>query len=451
MPMAASTVVVGGGLSGLAAAYRLQEAGHDVVVLERAPIAGGCARSEHRAGYLVDTGCDLINGTFARYLALVRELGLGDRLVRSSQIVDIVRDGRPVTVDRSRPWSLVRNPIVSLAGKLALARGYVRLRAKISALDPYALTAHAGADYGTAHDLCLRYFNEEVTEYLVDPVLRAFAGTGTRNASGLSVLAALAVGTKDAYAIEGGMAAVPGALAQRLDVRCCADVCSIDDEISGVTVSYHDGDGRSAQLRADTCVLAVSYHDALAIWPALGEAAGEFGQQLKDVPLMSISLGYEAPSPTDAYAVLVPTSESDEVLLVMMQQNKAPDRAPAGRTLVTIFTEALATTRLMGRSDEQLIGWASGFIESRYPQLRGHRDQAIVTRWPHTGYWPFPGYWKGIAGVRERLPKQRVHITSSLFGSGGIERAVLGGERAAGRVLRAKTGHRVSAIGRSAP
>jgi protoporphyrinogen oxidase len=151
---------------------------------------------------------------------------------------------------------------------------------------------------------------------------------------------------------------------------------------------------------------------------------------------MSISLGYAAPSPTPAYSVLVPSNESDEALLVMMQQNKAPDRAPKGKTLVTVFTEAAVTAAMMQRSDSELVDWAAAFIESYYPSLRGHRDLGGVARWPHTGYWPSPGYWKGISDMRARLPKRGVHVTSTLFGSGGIERAVLGGERAASRVLR---------------
>ena len=433
--MSSRAVVVGAGLSGLAAAYRLQQAGLEVTVLERADRAGGLAQTEYRGGYLIDTGPDLINTSFVRYLGLAREVGLGDKIVRCSQVVDVLRGGRAVTVDRRQPLSLVANPVLSLRGKLALARGYLRLRRQIRGLDPYALTGHTAADHGTAHDLCLRYFNDEVTDQLVDPILRAFAGTGTRNASGLSVLAAFAVGTKKMVAVEGGMARLPEALARRLDVRCGAQVLSVDDGDGGVTVRYRS-DGGTAELNADTCVLAVPYHEAVPIWPALGEAGGEFGRSLKDVPLMSISLGYSAPSPTPAYAVLVPSSESEEALLAMMQQNKAPDRAPLGKTLVTVFTEAGVTARMMQRSDIELVEWAAEFIESYYPSLRGHRELGTVARWPHTGYWPSPGYWKEISDMRARLPKRGVHVTSTLFGSGGMERAVLGGERAAGRFLR---------------
>jgi protoporphyrinogen oxidase len=257
------------------------------------------------------------------------------------------------------------------------------------------------------------------------------------------VLAAFAVGTKKTFAIEGGMAALPEAIAQRLDVRCDAEVISVDDDGDGVTIRYRRH-GQTNVVGADVCVLAIPYHEAVAVWPALGEAGGEFSRTLKDVPLMSMSLGYESPSPTPAYAVLVPSSESTEALLVMMQQNKAPDRAPAGKTLVTIFTEAQITAKMMQRSDSELVNWAAEFIESYYPSLRGHREAGTVARWPHTGYWPAPGYWKGIADMRQRLPKQNVHATSTLFGSGGIERAVLGGERAASRVLKGQSSSRGS-------
>jgi protoporphyrinogen oxidase len=313
------------------------------------------------------------------------------------------------------------------------------LRRKIAGIDPYALTSQQSLDEGTAHDLCRRYFDDEVTEWVIDPVLRAFAGTGTRHASGLSVLGALAVGTKEMVAVIGGMAALPRALAERLDVRCGASVVAIDDRPGGVAVTYRDGEGQR-ELQADACILAVSYHDALVMWPPLAAVAPELARRLQSVPLLSISLGYAAPSPTRAYSVLVPSRESAEALLIMMQQNKAADRAGPGRTLVTVFTEALAAARFLERSDEEVAGWAAELLESYYPALAGRRELELVTRWPRTGYWPFPGYWQAIATIRRDLPEGNVHPTSTLFGSGGVERAVLGGERAASRLVQALPG-----------
>src|SRR6516165_10280934 len=132
--MSSSAVVVGAGLSGLAAAYRLQRAGLEVIVRERADRPGGLAQTAYRDGYLIDTGADLINASFVRYLGLAREVGLGDKIVASSQVVDVLRDGRAVTIDRSRPLSLVASPVLSPRSKLALTRGYLRLRSQIRGL-----------------------------------------------------------------------------------------------------------------------------------------------------------------------------------------------------------------------------------------------------------------------------------------------------------------------------
>src|SRR4051794_37270560 len=108
-----SAVVVGAGLSGLAAAYRLQQAGFAVTVLEREEGPGGRAQTENHDGYLVDTGPDALTEGYTHYLALLHELGLGDRVAPSSPVAGLVRDGRLVDIDPTRPHTLVRNPMLS--------------------------------------------------------------------------------------------------------------------------------------------------------------------------------------------------------------------------------------------------------------------------------------------------------------------------------------------------
>lgn len=421
-------------ISGLGSAHRLSEAGADVVVLERSGEVGGLARTEQMGHYLVDIGANLINGSFTHYLGLAREVGVEKAIVSSSPAADILREGRAITVDRKRPLSPPRSPILSARGKASAAAGLARPYPTMRRIDPYAFTATAD-DYGTAREFCARYFDEEVTEWLIDPIVRAFAGTGIDGPSGLLVLSALAVGTKLAFGITGGMSALPDALARSVELRCGVEVTRVDETDDGVHVAFRGSSGSGA-MDADLCVLAVTYHDARSMWPGLENVAGDFGVKLRDVPLMNISLGYEVASPTSSYAVLVPRRESSDALLVMMEQNEVPDRAPAGHTLVSLFTEAGATTRLMNRTDDDLMDWAAEFVESYYPTLRGRRDMSSVHRWPRTGYLPFPSYWQGIKEVCAGLPAGHVHTTSALFGSGGVERAVLGGERTARRIAR---------------
>ncbi len=80
-------VIVGGGISGLALAYRLQQRLPDaaVVVLEREPRLGGKVGTLQRDGFRVEAGPNGFLDTNPAMLDLCRELGLGDRLIAVSE------------------------------------------------------------------------------------------------------------------------------------------------------------------------------------------------------------------------------------------------------------------------------------------------------------------------------------------------------------------------------
>src|SRR5271155_5279588 len=122
-----SVVVVGAGLSGLAAAYRLQRAGATVTVLESASGPGGRVQTERHGDYIVDTGPDALTAGYTSYLGLVQDLGLGDRLVDTSAVIGLVRDGRLIDLDPAKLLRLPFTPALSMLGKLRLAVGFVRL------------------------------------------------------------------------------------------------------------------------------------------------------------------------------------------------------------------------------------------------------------------------------------------------------------------------------------
>ena len=72
--------VVGGGVSGLAAAYELRKRKRSVVVFERDDRAGGIIRTDRVGGFIIDAGPDALLVQKPAAVALCNELGLGDRL-----------------------------------------------------------------------------------------------------------------------------------------------------------------------------------------------------------------------------------------------------------------------------------------------------------------------------------------------------------------------------------
>jgi hydroxysqualene dehydroxylase len=118
-------VVIGSGMAGLAAAIRLQEQRHDVVLLERRGVLGGRATSARDAttGDVVDNGMHVLLGAYDATFDLVRRAGAADLLLRQDALsIDYV-DARGRT----------RLACPALIAPLHLAVGLARLRLPASA------------------------------------------------------------------------------------------------------------------------------------------------------------------------------------------------------------------------------------------------------------------------------------------------------------------------------
>ena len=84
--------IVGAGISGMTAGYRLQQAGWDAEVFEATGTPGGRVQTVRHGGYASDTGASVFGSTYDSYISLARELGLEFR--PSALYVGIRRDGR---------------------------------------------------------------------------------------------------------------------------------------------------------------------------------------------------------------------------------------------------------------------------------------------------------------------------------------------------------------------
>ncbi|HXY38411.1 MAG TPA: FAD-dependent oxidoreductase, partial [Vicinamibacteria bacterium] len=91
-----TVAVIGGGISGLAAAFTLHKRGVPYVLVEAGTSLGGVIRTETRDGFLLEGGPDSILAQKPEGLALCREIGLGERLVPTNpddRSVYILRGG----------------------------------------------------------------------------------------------------------------------------------------------------------------------------------------------------------------------------------------------------------------------------------------------------------------------------------------------------------------------
>lgn len=146
-------------------------------------------------------------------------------------------------------------------------------------------------------------------------------------------------------------------------------------------------------------------------------------------------LAYAATTRTSAFLVQTPVPEEPEMMGIFLDQNKHPDRTPAGHSLISVYTDSPAATAWMGRPDEELIAWGREKTETILPELRGHLMFSELSRWPKMAHANRPGFYRDAATARARLRPGPVVAAGDWFSKTSQETAVAGGERAAQALL----------------
>jgi protoporphyrinogen oxidase len=166
--------IVGGGLAGLAAAHRLQEAGRDVRVFEAAEASGGLAATYETAGDPVEAYYHHLSKSEETIVELADELGIGDRIEWRIGKNAYYVDGVAHPLDT--PWEIAAYPYLSTYDKLRLAALTLEIdvRGGVPRRDTYD-------DIEAFEDVPIREFLLEHTtrgvyEYFFEPLLDAKFG-----------------------------------------------------------------------------------------------------------------------------------------------------------------------------------------------------------------------------------------------------------------------------------
>jgi len=430
-------VVVGAGLSGLAAAYRLQQAGVDVEVLEASGYPGGRCGVLRTHGFLVDLCPEISAASYHRFFALAKAAGLEADIVGCSPVVSSLRNGRMIDIDTRNPLSLMFTPLLSWKAKFQLAIGLIRNFKLIRKANAFKLGDLAALDDPgiSAEDFAVQAFGREAADYLIDPLMRTLGGSEMGKVSQLTALGGVNSWASSMLTILGGLYRVPERIAARLRVRYKARVTRVVEQGAGVDISYADSDGTVQTLRADHCIVSAQYDDAERIFPGLAKYAGDFGRQLKFCRLIDLKLGYSAATRSKAYVAQAATIESPDLMMFALVHNKAPDRTPPDHSLFTIYTDDAVWDRFAAMSDHAIIDWGRERMERWYPELKGHFVFGHVAREPRTAYFASPGFYRRTSKLFANLEPSRVQLAGDLFGAGSMEAAVVWGEKAADRVL----------------
>ena len=475
-------IVVGGGISGLAAAHRLHELAPalQVTLLEAADKLGGVLQTERVGPYLIERASDSFITNIPWALDLCRRIGLEDQLIgtdESRRKALVVCRGKlqPIPdgfllLQPKRCWPVMASPILSWRGKLRLAcEPWIRRRADLA---DESLAAFVRRRLGReAFDRLVQPLVGGI--YTADPEQLSMAATMGRfqeleRRHGSLIRAAWREksppheradsGARYSMFVapRAGLSSLVSTLAARLPAGSIRLQASAQSIIGGATGDWQVKLASGEELTADAVILATPAPVAakcLASNTAITTAASpvtrppnddiqqELARELAAIPYAGASVIILAArrdqiqTPLTSFGFVVPTIERRRILAGSFASLKFAGRAPDDEVLIRVFVGGALQPELMSLADEQLLALAREEL-GELIGLKGEPTLAQVHRWRGA----MPQYHVGhvdrvrrIESLASRLPG--LELAGNAYHGVGIPQCVHSGELAAERII----------------
>jgi len=476
----ARIAVIGGGISGLAAAYTLAQARANGAPIEEFLIEGhdrfgGVIQTERIEGFVIEAGPDSFLAEKPAAAALARELGLGDSLLGSNdreRRTYILHRGRLVPLPDglmllvpTRLWPMATTPLLPLRSKLAIAAEWFTPPRARTESDDESVASFVG-----------RHFGEAMVENIVEPLLAGVYGGDCRKLSIRYVLprfwemeqehgslsratlrarrarlmkthaAAGADHSQETAALplfmtlKGGLDEIVRALTAQLEsfrIHRRTRVAAIEPP-AGPTGRYKIHCDNGVRHDADGVVLAIPAHECARLLAPISPAAKPLGR-IPYSSSMTVSLAYGGGAREllpPGFGFLSPRKENRRLLACTFVHGKFNFRVPEGKALLRCFLGGSGDPEVLKLSDSEVVALVRRELKAILnfdPQPLFYR----VHRWPASMAQYEVGHGERLAAIESELAKQPgLFLAGNAYSGIGISDCIRTGRRAAESALR---------------
>lgn len=476
--------VIGGGITGLAAAHRLVSVCPDVKVtlIESTRRLGGIIRTEEADEFLMELGPDSFITNKPAALQLCREVGFLNQLISTDARFRrslVLRKGKPLPVPEgfmlmapAKPWTILTTPVLSVPGRLRLlAEAFLRRKPDVS-------------DESLA-SFVRRRFGQETFERLVQPLV---GGIYTADPEKLSLRATmprfldmeaqhgsviratlLQQGGSENDKSTSGSGARYGMFVTA--ARGLSDLIHAIEKtlLESGRVTFHTGtsvvriarhDSRPSRWQIvtrtvpDEALLCTAEYDAVIATLPTHRVAGILPDEsfrtlttaLNEIPYASSAIvvsGHRLKDfehPMDAFGMVVPAIENRRILAVSFSSRKFLHRAPDQHILLRTFVGGAMQPHLLAQDDDAIVS----MVHEELRQIFGMSKEPLfseVMRYNHA----MPQYHVGHLDLVSRIDAEAarfpgLHLAGNAYHGVGIPDSIASGREAADRCLSVPVG-----------
>ena len=486
-------VIIGGGITGLAAAHRVIERSRemgqqvDLTILEAGPRVGGIVQTHERDGFLLESGPDSFISEKPAGVKLAKRLGLESHLIETNEDYRrsfVVRQGRLLPVPQgfhllapSRLWPFLRSDIFSWPGKARMALDLVLPRRNVNggAVGDSNYKVNADADESLAQFVRRRLGKEALERmaqpmvggiYTADPERLSLRATMPRflemEREHRSLIRALRKQGSSPTVRKGSVFADPtsGAryslflsfdrgmqmLTDKLEERISSESSIRTNTTAESLTLERDGSfgdepkkwklktDQNETLTADAVCLAVpAYVSARLLNTIDAELASEL-DRISYASSATINLAYkrdDIPHPLDGFGFVVPFIEKRTVMACTFSSVKFAGRAPQDHVLLRAFVGGALQPELFDLDRDELLSR----VRADLRDLLGiQRDPlfAEVSKWERSMPQYHVGHLELVERIGERLASlPGLALAGNAYTGPGIPDCIRSGESAA--------------------
>jgi oxygen-dependent protoporphyrinogen oxidase len=256
-----SVTVIGAGIAGLTAAYRLKQNGFSVKVLEALPSSGGRMTQLEEQGLKYNSGARLCYSFYSEIQKLIADLGIQNSIVKHGKMnIRCQTDLEQYSLPLNPNLDLLTNPVLSWSEKLALIRLLPDLIGARRRINPGWMMTAENFDEQTLEEYILEKVGPVFLEKFIEPVFR-----GTRSWNPEKISTAFFLSTAPfmmpgsfTFGFKNGIGQLTAELAKHLDIDYLAEVEIVerDSENNNCIIRY-TVDGKPTELMPNIVVCAV--------------------------------------------------------------------------------------------------------------------------------------------------------------------------------------------------
>lgn len=457
-------VIIGGGITGLAAAFYLEkeikknDLPAEVTLVEASPRLGGKIQTVHKDGYVIERGPDSFLERKQSAPQLVKDLGLEHLLVNNAT-------GQSYVLVSETLYPIPDGAVMGVPTKIGpfLTTGLFSLPGKLRAGMDLLLPASKPQEDQSLGEFFRRRVGGEVVENLIEPLLSGIYAGDIDRLSLMSTFPqfyqteqkyrSLIIGMKKSrgaqsakkpankkkgqfQTVKTGLQTIVEELEKQLDITKVykgTKVVSIERAGSGYSMKLDNG----KVLHADSAVVTAPHKAAAAMFPKADWLKGL--EDMVSTSVANVALGFpeEAVQMEHQGTGFVISRNSDFSITACTWTNKKwPSTTPEGKVLLRAYVGKAGDESVVEQSDNEMVKIVLDDLR-RIMKIDGEPEMTCITRWHEAMPQYHVGHKKRMKEIREGLQASYpgVFMTGASFEGVGIPDCIDQGKQAVADVL----------------